>query len=188
VIKDTIDWSQTAHRRAAQYTDALSKLCARADLTSSRYLSVVPIGLAGINTYSRCHTHKHTQTHTHTHTHIHIHIHAHTHTHIQSLCRPPPPPTHPRLSRRCLLGLYTCVLVLLYICPHITTYVSSYHYICVLVLSYVSLYYYMCVLILCLGRLSRRKQHERNTNPTQRKKSLAGPLSIYRHVAASTEC
>ena len=36
-----------AHRRAAEYNEALSKISARADLTSSRLFSVVPIGLAG---------------------------------------------------------------------------------------------------------------------------------------------
>ena len=166
MIKDTIDWSQTAHRRAAQYTDALSKLCARADLTSSRYLSVVPIGLAGIDTHTLCHTHTHTHTHSHSRT-----LSTTTTTHQ---------PTHPCLSRRCLLGVYTCVLVLLYMCPHTCTYVSSYYYVCPCTTIYVSSSF-------CLGRLSCRKQHERNSNPTQRKKSLAGPLSVCCHVAAATE-
>jgi len=47
VVNGTIDWSHSAHRRAAAYADALAKLCARADLTSSHLFSVVPIGLAG---------------------------------------------------------------------------------------------------------------------------------------------
>jgi cbb3-type cytochrome oxidase subunit 1 len=29
---------------------------------------------------------------------------------------------------------YLCVLILLHMCPHTTTYVSSYYYICVLIL------------------------------------------------------
>jgi hypothetical protein len=46
-----------------------------------------------------------------------------------------------------------CVLILLYMCPHNTTFVSSYDYmcphatICVLILQYVSSYY-ICVLML----------------------------------------
>jgi hypothetical protein len=47
VANGTVDWVHSAHRRAAEYNDALAKLCARADLTSSRLFSVVPIGLAG---------------------------------------------------------------------------------------------------------------------------------------------
>ena len=47
VVNSTIDWSQSAHRRAATYAEALARLCARADLTSSHFFSVVPIGLAG---------------------------------------------------------------------------------------------------------------------------------------------
>ena len=57
---------------------------------------------------------------------------------------------------------YTCVrillyvLILLHVCPHTATYVSSYCYICVLILlhvcphtaTYVPSYCYMCVLIL----------------------------------------
>jgi len=53
-------------------------------------------------------------------------------------------------------GFYICVLILLYMCPHTTAYVSSYCYKCVLILLYmcphttiyVSSYYYICVLIL----------------------------------------
>ncbi len=49
-----------------------------------------------------------------------------------------------------------CVLMLLYMCPHATIYVSSYYYVCVLILLYmcphtimcVSSYCYICVLIL----------------------------------------
>jgi len=47
VVNGTIDWSQSAHRRASAYAEALARLCARADLTSSNFFSVVPIGLAG---------------------------------------------------------------------------------------------------------------------------------------------
>lgn len=47
VSNGSIGWMHGAHRRAAEYNDALAKLCARADLTSSRLFSVVPIGLAG---------------------------------------------------------------------------------------------------------------------------------------------
>ncbi len=51
---------------------------------------------------------------------------------------------------------YTCVLTLLYMCPHTTTHVSSCYYICVLILLYmcphtaiyVSSYYNTCVLML----------------------------------------
>jgi hypothetical protein len=43
---------------------------------------------------------------------------------------------------------YICVLILLYMEPHTTIYVSSYYYICGLILLYVSSYYYICVLIL----------------------------------------
>ena len=41
---------------------------------------------------------------------------------------------------------YICVLILLYmyLCPHTTTYASSYYYICVLILLNVSAYYCMC--------------------------------------------
>jgi hypothetical protein len=38
-----------------------------------------------------------------------------------------------------------CVLILLYMCPHTTIYVSSHYYICVLILLYMCpQYYYMC--------------------------------------------
>jgi hypothetical protein len=47
VVSGSIDWSQSAHRRASAYAEALARLCARADLTSSNFFSVVPIGLAG---------------------------------------------------------------------------------------------------------------------------------------------
>jgi hypothetical protein len=51
---------------------------------------------------------------------------------------------------------HTCVLILLYVCPHTTIYVASYSYICVLILLYkclhtpiyVSAYYFTCGLIL----------------------------------------
>jgi hypothetical protein len=65
------------------------------------------------------------------------------------------------------LNITLCVLILLYMCPHTTIYVSSYcsrlrmlealnaakrvssyYHICVLILPYVSSYYYTCVLIL----------------------------------------
>ena len=35
----------------------------------------------------------------------------------------------------CVLILYICVLILLYVCPH-TIYVSSYYYMCVFILLY----------------------------------------------------
>ncbi len=51
---------------------------------------------------------------------------------------------------------YMCVLIILYMCPHTATFVSSCYYICVLILlcmfprstTYVSSYYYVCVLVL----------------------------------------
>jgi hypothetical protein len=43
---------------------------------------------------------------------------------------------------------YTCVLILLYMCPHTTIYVSSYYYICVLILLYICPPTTICVRIL----------------------------------------
>jgi hypothetical protein len=44
---------------------------------------------------------------------------------------------------------YECVLMLPYMCPHATVYVSSCYHICVLMLSiYVSSCYYACALML----------------------------------------
>jgi hypothetical protein len=43
---------------------------------------------------------------------------------------------------------YTCVFILLYMCPHTAIYVSSYCYICVLIMLYVSSHYYTGVFIL----------------------------------------
>jgi hypothetical protein len=52
---------------------------------------------------------------------------------------------HP-LPHRCVY--IQGALILLYMCPYTTIYVSLHYYICVLTLLYVSLYYYICVLIL----------------------------------------
>jgi hypothetical protein len=73
----------------------------------------------------------HTHTHTHTHAHAHAHTNTHTHTHTQ---------THTRsnMLEGTRVSLYTtkcvliqlCVLILLYMCPHTTIYVSSYYFMC----------------------------------------------------------
>ncbi len=44
----------------------------------------------------------------------------------------------------CVLILLTCVRKLLYICPHTTTYVSSYYYICVILLTCFHTLLHMC--------------------------------------------
>ncbi len=54
-------------------------------------------------------------------------------------CGMPPASVHarPAIYRACS-SYYICVLILLHMCPHTTTYVSSYYYICVLILLHMS--------------------------------------------------
>ena len=53
VANGSIHWSTSAHRRAAAYSEALERLLSRADMSSSRLFSVIPIGLAGSSTDSK---------------------------------------------------------------------------------------------------------------------------------------
>jgi hypothetical protein len=77
-----------------------------------------------------------------------------------------------------------CVLILLHMCPHTNTYVSSYYYMCVLILlrmcphatTCVSTYYYICVLILLSYDYDRTSQWQHTHTHTHTHFSIGGAI------------